>query len=1035
MSFFSNPSAVWHQHPSGLYFLSESTSKVYVPQIDVNVHSTIISTTSRTVLTQTYINPSDTKGIRELRYIFPLYDGVSVVGFTCQVAGRTIVGEVKEKEEAKAVFDQAVSQGQTAALLDQVPNASDVFTTTIGNVPAGAKIIVQITYLGELKHDMEVDGVRFTIPTVICPRYGDFPYCSSLHTASNIIQNGISITIDAEMAEGSFIQQMRSPTHPIAMSMGTTTTAPNAEPSMNKASATLSLGTVHLDKDFVVQIVAKDTGVPKAILETHPTIPNQRALMATLVPKFSLPPEMPEVVFVCDRSGSMSGSGIALAVQALKVFLKSLPLGVKFNICSFGSSYSFLWPRSVTYSQQTLQEATLHVETFQANYGGTEMLMPLKAAIANRWSDMPLDVMLLTDGSIWNQQELFDHLNDEITTKKTPLRVFTLGVGSGASTALIEGVARAGNGFAQTVADGEKMDAKVVRMLKGALSPHIDDYTLEVKYSEELDDFELVERVVDSLNVKLDLNDEKQEDKPKPISLFDPAANPDAEHHPKNQTKYSHLPKIAIPKIIEAPLRIPTLFAFNRTTVYLLLGPDAPREMPISVTLRGTSKHGPLELEIPIQVLDTPGETIHQLAAKRAIVELEQGRGWLTEAKDAETGELLKKKCEGRFQDMVEREAVRLGVQFQVGGKYCSFVAVEKNGSPDQANADGEWWDAKGTRRTFALDERLQEDVSRPSFGGGVSLGRLGPSSPSTSRKKLQLMARQEMDSGSTPQPLMMQQQQQQQQQQRLHMPPSGQALQPQMCGFSMPATQSLGGMTSVDSWSVGRPQSTGYGLSPSQSHGSTPSPLPSTSGYYAAQPKNPFAPSPAQTTSFNSAAARYSPTSSSPVSNSPALFGGSSSSSTTAQPAFGSANPAPWSPQPATFNPFTPFSGARAAPPPPPPAPSAYTTTTPQTDDAILTTLISLQSFSGYWDLEPALLSAISLSESSAEALLKAKEISDVDARRKVATAIAVAYMETRLVALRNSWELVVEKARRWLEGEEEGEALVGRVKGAGFW
>ena len=87
--------------------------------------------------------------------------------------------------------------------------------------------------------------------------------------------------------------------------------------------------------------------------------------------------------------------------------------------------------------------------------------------------------------------------------------------------------------------------------------------------------------------------------------------------------------------------------------------------------------HGPLELEFPVQVLQTPGEMIHQLAAKRAISELEAGRGWLPEARD-ESGQLLEDRYESRFSSMVEREAVRLGVQFQVGGKWCSFVAVEK---------------------------------------------------------------------------------------------------------------------------------------------------------------------------------------------------------------------------------------------------------------------------------------------------------------------------------------------------------------------
>jgi hypothetical protein len=37
----------------------------------------------------------------------------------------------------------------------------------------------------------------------------------------------------------------------------------------------------------------------------------------------------------------------------------------------------------------------------------------------------------------------------------------------------------------------------------------------------------------------------------------------------------------------------------------------------------------------------------------------------------------LKKKYEGRWEELVEREAVRLGVKYQIAGKWCSFVAVE----------------------------------------------------------------------------------------------------------------------------------------------------------------------------------------------------------------------------------------------------------------------------------------------------------------------------------------------------------------------
>jgi hypothetical protein len=133
------------------------------------------------------------------------------------------------------------------------------------------------------------------------------------------------------------------------------------------------------------------------------------------------------------------------------------------------------------------------------------------------------------------------------------------------------------------------------------------------------------------------------------------------------------------------------------------------QRVPKSVVLRATSTHGPLELEIPVQVLDQPGETIHQLAAKKAIAELEEGRGWLASAKDPK-GKSIKGKYPGRFDEMVEREAVRLGVQFQVGGKWCSFVAVEKKSE-----------DAQGDERMSDKEndwENLDDEMDGKTLGG-----------------------------------------------------------------------------------------------------------------------------------------------------------------------------------------------------------------------------------------------------------------------------------------------------------------------------
>ncbi|KAK3991268.1 von Willebrand factor A domain-containing protein 5A [Cladorrhinum sp. PSN332] len=727
-------------HVCGFYYLA-ATRREYLPQLSLSVDAQIISSTSRTTLTQSFVNPK-ADSIPELRYAFPLYDGVSVVSFKCTInKDRVITGIVQEKAEARKTYNEAIQRGETAGLLEQLPEASDVFTTTVGNVPANATLDVEITYLGELKHDAEVDGIRFTIPTAIAPRFGDYP--GELLRSSAVNSGGISITIDAEMTGGSNITTIQSPTHPVSITVGNTSkgSATGAEMSLGKASATLALGTTELDRDFVLHVVATNIADPVAILEEHPRIPNQRALMATLVPKFNLPSNRPEIVFVADRSGSMGmDNRIPDLKTAMQLFLKSLPVGVKFNICSFGSRHEFLFPSgSQSYDASTLEKATRYVDKFDANFGGTDIYRPMEDVIKKRFKDMNLEVFLLTDGEIWDQDQLFSMLNKHIPESNGAIRVFTLGIGRDVSHSLIEGVARAGNGFAQVVGDNEKMNSKVVRMLKASLTPHVSDYTLEVKYEKDTDapppydnddDFEIVEKVMDSLSITVaeSKQDKVTAEATKPISLFDSSADPDAEVVDSTLDtsaggKYSHVPAVSEPKLLQAPFVIPPLYPFSRTTVYLLLSPETIQKKPKSVVLRGTSQHGPLELEIPVTVLPEKGETIHQLAARKATRELEDGRGWIRHAKD-DSGKLLKDKYEGRFSDMVEREAVRLGVTYQVGGKWTSFVAVEANNREKPSESATGTSAAEELSQVLRRGEKLDSQQSGPVFKSRSSAAR-----------------------------------------------------------------------------------------------------------------------------------------------------------------------------------------------------------------------------------------------------------------------------------------------------------------------
>ncbi|TVY47496.1 von Willebrand factor A domain-containing protein [Lachnellula occidentalis] len=567
--------------------------------------------------------PSSKDAIKECIYTFPLYDGVGVVSFTCRIGEKVLTGLVKEYVKAKAIFDEAVAKGETAGLLEQAPESSDVFSTKLGNIPAGESVIVEVTL------------------HCIAPRYGSGPLIST--PAINV--GGIRIVVDVNMPDGSFIKGVQSPSHPIAVSMGTVSTANDADPVMRFRSHR------PIERHWSAEGYVG-----------HPTIPNHRALMATLVPKFSLPPSHPEIVFIADRSGTMCDN-IEMLVSAMKVFPKSMPVGTKFNICSFGSSCSFLWEKSQSYTKSTLDEANSHLITFAADFGGTQTQKAIKATVDRRWGDIPLEIILLTDGDIWQQSELFSYINEQVQKTKGMIRVFPLGIGDGVSHSLVEGLARAGNGFAQAIQLGERLENCVVRMLRGASTPHITDYTLEVKYEQQDDDFEVIDKVTEGFQVLL-MDSEKSfavsQPAQKPtISLFDTAANPGG----RRSDDFG---------------AITSQRSAAKASSSTSQDPCSLRILPHCLVLRAISSHGPLALEIPIEILPTRGQTIHQLAAKKAVQDREEGRGWIYKIKD-QNEKLVREELPSCFDELVKKEAVRLGEKFQIAGKYCSFVAVGAN--------------------------------------------------------------------------------------------------------------------------------------------------------------------------------------------------------------------------------------------------------------------------------------------------------------------------------------------------------------------
>mmetsp|Transcript_45379 Transcript_45379/g.33169 ORF Transcript_45379/g.33169 Transcript_45379/m.33169 type:complete len:120 (+) Transcript_45379:377-736(+) len=116
-----------------------------------------------------------------------------------------------------------------------------------------------------------------------------------------------------------------------------------------------------------------------SFIPTFDAVPSERQLLEGATPSQAQISDgkQPFFIFIVDRSGSMEGERIRMAVKALLLFLQSLPFGCNFEIVSFGSKFDSLSPSGFEYTEQNLQHAKSKVSKFTADYGGTEIWQPL----------------------------------------------------------------------------------------------------------------------------------------------------------------------------------------------------------------------------------------------------------------------------------------------------------------------------------------------------------------------------------------------------------------------------------------------------------------------------------------------------------------------------------------------------------------------------------------------------------------------------------------------------------------------------------
>src|SRR5437867_5230707 len=116
------------------------------PLESARVHARAEGGLALTVLAQEYANPHSEP--LEVVYTLPLPADGAVVGYTIRLGRRVITGQVEKREAALADYRRALEEGRTAGLLDQ--ERADTFTQTLGNLPPGERVRVEIEVLHAL---------------------------------------------------------------------------------------------------------------------------------------------------------------------------------------------------------------------------------------------------------------------------------------------------------------------------------------------------------------------------------------------------------------------------------------------------------------------------------------------------------------------------------------------------------------------------------------------------------------------------------------------------------------------------------------------------------------------------------------------------------------------------------------------------------------------------------------------------------------------------------------------------------------------
>ncbi|MBA2397500.1 MAG: marine proteobacterial sortase target protein [Bradyrhizobium sp.] len=474
---------------SGSLLLKTDDGYADASRLGIDVDLTVSGPTVRARVTQIFRNP--TQNWVDAVYVYPLPSGGAVDTLKMVVGDRVIVGDIKERQQARIIYEQAARNGQKAALTEQ--ERPNIFTNSVANIGPGETVLVQIEY----QEPVQQNGHEFSLrlPMVIGPRYNPAPVVQSvdfrsdgggwgasksdpvpdrdrispqvLDPATNAPVNPTSITV--RLQAGFPLGEVKSHHHAIK----------TEKPGNETRIIRLAEGPVPADRDFELTWKPLAEKAPSVgLFREH--VGDSDYLLAFVTPPSVEQNEKKqlarEVIFVIDNSGSMGGISIIQAKASLTYALSRLQPGDRFNVIRFDHTLEVLFPTPVPADREHVGRATSFVDALQAN-GGTEMVPAMRAALSDNSNtgdaNYVRQVVFLTDGAIGNEQQLFE----TISALRGRSRIFMVGIGSAPNTYLMARAAELGRGTFTHIGSVEQVEERMRGLFSKLENPAVTNLT------------------------------------------------------------------------------------------------------------------------------------------------------------------------------------------------------------------------------------------------------------------------------------------------------------------------------------------------------------------------------------------------------------------------------------------------------------------------------------------------------------------------------------------------------------------------------